>query len=131
ASPYTRRVLADHPLAYWPLNDEPGSQTIEDYSPNKFHGQAVGDVTLGQPGFSANTTSAEFDTKGRIDIGTYEQFCLTGNFTLEAWVRIDSMTELGGWFFSGYTWGKNRGWGLGFNPPDHENSTGLFKGVRG
>ena len=85
---YASEVLADHPAAYWQLN-EVGGTTAFDSSPNGYHGKYNGGVTLGQPSALPTLgTSVAFDGRtGYIDIGSYPKLNLTTNFTLEAWIN--------------------------------------------
>src|SRR3989440_1402067 len=49
AKTYNATVLADHPVAYWRMDETTGS-TMADASGNANHGRYVGIYTLGQPG---------------------------------------------------------------------------------
>lgn len=132
ASAYSREVLADRPLAYWPLNDAAGSRTVLDLSGNNFHGTLHGEVKLGEPGpFGSRSTAAFIHRDGRIDIGYEPSFRFTSHFTIEAWIRVDDLKARGGWMVSGYTVGPNRGWGMGYNAPDDTRITAHHPGVRG
>ncbi len=87
---YIRVVLADKPLAYWPLNEPARSRRFADRSGNGFHGWAMGGVLAGQPGpLSSESLSAAMDGKGYIDVGRQEQFAFADDFTVEAWIWLD------------------------------------------
>lgn len=58
-NPYTDRVLAYSPIAYWPLNEASGG-TAEDLSGNNYDGSYTG-VDLGQTGIGDGNTAPYFD----------------------------------------------------------------------
>ncbi len=90
---YVRNVLADKPLAYWPLNEPAKERRFMDRSGNGFHGRAVGMVRSGRPGpLSSESRSVEFDGQGHIDVGRHDQFSLVNGFTVEAWILAEHST---------------------------------------
>jgi hypothetical protein len=119
---YIQAVLADKPLAYWPLNEPPRARTFLDRSGNNFHGAALGTVyagatTEGAPGSRVRETrrgrisagsqddvlqapdgfpsrAVALDGRGYIDIGRQDRFALSNGFTVEAWIRLDGRTWL-------------------------------------
>src|SRR5690348_5065061 len=62
AKTYSATVLADHPVAYWRMDDTTGS-TMADISGNANNGRYAGIYTLGQPGAIAGggSTAVAFD----------------------------------------------------------------------
>ncbi|MCD4727365.1 MAG: hypothetical protein K8R46_06880, partial [Pirellulales bacterium] len=91
---YVRGVLADKPLAYWPLNEPAQARRFMDHSGNGFHGRAVGEVQAGRPGpLSSESRSVEFDGQGHIDVGRHDQFSLVNGFTVEAWILAEHSTN--------------------------------------
>jgi hypothetical protein len=69
---YNDIVLADRPVAFWPLNDAPGSDTIVDLSANRNHVPAPAGLTLGVPGL------ADGETGGAVVEGSSGYFELPG-----------------------------------------------------
>ncbi len=91
---YIRGVLADEPLAYWPLNEPAQARRFMDRSGNGFHGRAVGEVRSGRPGpLSSKSCSVEFDGQGYIDVGRQDRFSLVNGFTVEAWILAEHSTN--------------------------------------
>jgi len=88
-SAYAMTVLADQPIAYWPLDDAPGAPTITDVM-----GLAIG-IPAGNCGFGAagalsTGTAASFDgTSCSIDVGDHPELAFVGNapYSIEAWVN--------------------------------------------
>jgi len=86
-SAYARAVLADHPVAYWPLNDANGS-TARDATGNGHDGQYVGGVKLREAGpFGSDSTAASFNgSSGYVSVpGTWGGSSWNA-VTVEAWV---------------------------------------------
>jgi hypothetical protein len=96
---YPAVILADDPLAYYPL-DEPNGTTAHDATGHGHDGTIVKGVLLGRPGaFAGSNTSARFDGNGSFikvddsvrDAGTAFDFVGASSFTFEAWVRIEAV----------------------------------------
>ncbi len=87
---YSKVVLADEPLGYWPLSEPAGSRKFIDLSGNGFHGYAMNKVSAGLPGpLGNNSRSLALDgTGGYIDIGRHDEFALANNLTVESWLWI-------------------------------------------
>lgn len=79
---YEQEVLADGPLAYWPLDESSGTDML-DGSANDRHGTYVNGPTLGQPSIIPTTT----DTAVRVD-GTSQH----GLVTAAAWNNLTDLT---------------------------------------
>ena len=58
---YVARVLSLDPVAYWPLDDAPGSATIRDASGSGYGGVPKAGVVLGSAGIGDGRTAASFD----------------------------------------------------------------------
>lgn len=93
---YIAAVLADHPVAYWPLQETEGV-TAYDYSPNGNHGTLQGGVTLGQPGPWPGSFAAKFDgNTGYISFPSTAWIDAIGNaFTIECWATTAPGVLLG------------------------------------
>ncbi len=94
---YSATILADGPLAYFHL-DEISGTALMDSSGNKHDATLVNGIALGGGGaFASSGTSVHFNGLGYISIddsvnsnGTPFDFVGKAQFTLEAWVSIDS-----------------------------------------
>jgi hypothetical protein len=85
---YSSGVLADHPLAYWPLNESGGTQA-EDGTGKGHAATYVGKVAFGLRGplRSSRVTAVQLGGQGAyIDAGHANQFALRSG-TLELWFR--------------------------------------------
>jgi hypothetical protein len=99
-SPYAQVVLADDPVAYYRL-DETSGTIARDFSGHGNPGTYIGGVHPGTAGAIANDpdTAATFDgATGYVDCGDNFAFAGSQPFSLEAWVRSESMTGYGGVF---------------------------------
>jgi hypothetical protein len=86
---YIDAVLADKPLAYWPLNEPRGSRTFADRSGHGFHGYAVGKPAAGEPGaLGAGSRAVGFDGGSYIDALRHDEFAFQNNFSIEAWMCV-------------------------------------------
>jgi predicted alpha-1,2-mannosidase len=96
---YGAAVMADNPLAYWPLNETNGSVAYDIVGGN--NGIYVGGVTLGQPGltntgFGSPSHAVLFDgTTGYVDIPE-GPFNLTNAFTTVAWIKVPATPHYSG-----------------------------------
>lgn len=92
---YAAEVLADAPLAFWPL-DETSGAIVHDASGNGHDGSLVGAVGLGVPGALANGggTAARF-TGGQITIGgDVLSFAGRAAFSVELWARPTTIDDV-------------------------------------
>jgi len=83
---YEDEVLADSPVAYYPMDETSGS-TLNDKSGNGHDGAIQNNPTLDQPGFNNNTRSILFNgAYERVDINT----TAVANHpeTVEGWARF-------------------------------------------
>jgi len=115
-SVYTDVVVADDPVAYWPLDETSTSSPALDLSSNHHNGVYGGSVTLGTASASASLgTAATFDTTDDevnvTGVGTDYQFA--NNFTLEAWVKrrstgtVGMILSTGDWYMGHYPSGTD------------------------
>jgi hypothetical protein len=94
ASGYAAVVLADKPVAYYRLDEAPGTTTVNDTSGSGLNGVFVGpDISPAQPGLIANDPDTAMVTSpstpmvfSYVDVG-YQQALALSQFTIEAWVR--------------------------------------------
>lgn len=91
---YENEVLADKPLLYYKLSETSGSQAT-DSSGFSRNGTYTNSPTLNQSPLITVGASVDFD--GTNDFMTYtSNFAITGNFTMECWVRADSFSTYPG-----------------------------------
>ena len=89
---YINAVLADRPLAYWPLNEPAGCRRFRDRSGNGFHGYALQPVESVRPSpLSGDAHAVLLRGNSFLDIGQHNEFGLKRDFTVEAWVCIGDM----------------------------------------
>jgi PKD repeat protein len=94
---YRSLVLGDGPVSYWRLGETSGTVAADRAGTNA--GSVRGGVTLGAPGALAgdSDTSMSFDgTSGYVSVPNSASLNLTGDLTVEAWVRpgpLDSITR--------------------------------------
>jgi len=93
AKTYTATVLADHPVAYWRMDETTGS-TMADTSGNANNGHYVGIYTLGQPGALAGGAVA-FDGQSGAASVMNSPSLQVNTVTIEMWVKKHTDTEYG------------------------------------
>lgn len=86
---YERLVLADEPLAYWPLYRVRRHRSVLDLTQNGFDGYAIGnwptelsDVHASQP------RGAYFDGESYVESDRKPSIDLRSGFTMESWARV-------------------------------------------
>ncbi|MGI8589170.1 MAG: LamG-like jellyroll fold domain-containing protein [Chloroflexia bacterium] len=92
--PYHAEVLADKPVGYWPLTEADGTLAAD--SAGGEPGAIRGGVSLGAPGPLASNTGAamNFDgSTGYVRITETEALNLTGDLTVEAWVKPAALNK--------------------------------------
>ena len=95
ANTYAGYVMADQPVAYWRLDEPPGSGTAWDLA-GGYNGVYVGAMLLGQPGALAGDpdTAAGFsDDAMQVDV-PFNAAINPGQFTVELWAN-DSGVNFG------------------------------------
>jgi len=90
---YGATVLADHPVAYWRM-DETGGSTMADASGNANNGRYVGTYTLAQPGALAGGAVA-FDGQSGAASVLSSPSLQVNTVTIEAWIKKRTDTEYG------------------------------------
>jgi hypothetical protein len=82
---YEDEVLADNPVAYYPMDETSGS-TLNDKSGNGYDGTMYNSPSLDQPGFNRRTRSIFFNgSDQRVDV--YTEAVSSKPETIEAWAR--------------------------------------------
>ncbi len=93
AKTYSAMVLADHPAAYWRMDETTGS-TMADASGNANNGRYVGIYTLGQPG-AITGSSVAFDGQSGAASVMNSPSLQVSKVTIEAWIKKRTDTEYG------------------------------------
>lgn len=114
---YVETVLADRPLAYWPLNEPLGATEVADVSGHGRTGSVHGDVTFGVNGPLKNpaSTAAKFDGTGWIIIADGTALAMQNNFTAEAWIEIGDAPVGTGRIVSIDAGSLHNGWSMGWS----------------
>lgn len=93
-TPYRDLVIADAPVGYWRLDEEPGATTATDIAGGR-DGFYWNNVTLGVPGalVEDTNTAAGFvtDSQTKVDVDFAPELN-TPNFTIECWARVTGGT---------------------------------------
>lgn len=85
---YAATVLADNPVAYYRLNESPGSTVAVDSSGNANNGFYEGSPTLGVTGLIPGSDTAVDFTNGDVVVPDTAQLnFVSAPYTLEAWVK--------------------------------------------
>jgi hypothetical protein len=87
-TPYQNRIVADGPVAYWPLGDVATSLTADDLIGARASGTIAGTVTRGVAGVpGSGATAMAFDgVTGRIDAPAIPS--IQAAHTFEAWMKF-------------------------------------------
>jgi RHS repeat-associated protein len=96
ASSYSSIVLGDGPAAYWRLGETSGT-TMTDSGPNANNGTYTGGYTLGQPGSLSGDSDTAVLFNGSSGYGlapNSTSLSITGQLTLEAWIKLNSTAGL-------------------------------------
>jgi len=93
AKTYSATVLADHPVAYWRMDETTGS-TMADASGNANNGHYVGIYTLAQPGALAGGAVA-FDGQSGAASVMNSPSLQVNTVTIEIWIKKHTDTEYG------------------------------------
>lgn len=85
ASPYMLAVLADRPIAYWPMDDAPGCALVTELVGGK-NADFAGVLTCGVPGVSG-TAIDKTKVEQVLAVGDYFDFVGFNPYTIEAWAK--------------------------------------------
>ncbi|WHP06750.1 LamG domain-containing protein [Acinetobacter corruptisaponis] len=92
AGAYIAKILADHPIAYYPMNEESGGFAF-DITSNPVNG-TIFDCAMGQAALSRRLGKCYyFDGSSRIELGSPSKFSIASSVSLECWMKP---TVLGG-----------------------------------
>ena len=81
---YSDFILAEKPIAYWPLDEVSGATIATDVVGGK-NAQIVGAVTFVDAGVAGN--AASFGSGGTLDVGDNFDFPGTTTYSVEAWAQ--------------------------------------------
>lgn len=92
---YVETVLADHPIAYWRLGEATGASSAKS-EVGSIACSLNGPMTWSAPGATANdaNTALQLDGEGTLDCGNRFDFTGVQPFTLEAWLRVDTLDQV-------------------------------------
>jgi Concanavalin A-like lectin/glucanases superfamily/Coenzyme PQQ synthesis protein D (PqqD) len=84
---FAMEVLADEPIGYWRLNENPGARTAIDSSGNENHGKYSVGIILGQPGLRGGDTAAVFNSPSDRIIVRDNATLHPEHITIEAYLK--------------------------------------------
>src|ERR1700716_3392075 len=93
ARTYSATVLADHPVAFWRMDETTGT-TMADATANANNGHYAGIYTLGQPGVIGGGAVA-FDGQSGAASVLSSTSLQVNTVTIEAWIKKRADTEYG------------------------------------
>jgi concanavalin A-like lectin/glucanase superfamily protein len=125
---YRASVLADHPVAYWRLNEATGAVMV-DASGNGNDGTYAGAVTLGQPGAltSDGDTAVGFNPTGGAASVASTTSLQVNPVTIEIWINKRTDTEYGAYVSKNLAPGAGGGTGWFQLLNDHHNGRLEFR----
>jgi trimeric autotransporter adhesin len=125
-SAYGDAVLADEPLAYWPLDEARGAREVLDRSGNEHTGFVQGGVVFGAEGAFGTSTAASFDGSSKINFGDKFDFAGLEPFSVEFWMSTPLPDEGFGYLGKASTTpeGGHTGWFIA-------DGSGVIQGIRG
>jgi hypothetical protein len=109
-SPYSAVVAADHPIAYWRLDETAGPTAID--SAGYHDGTYVGSPVFGAPSVITTETDKGVDFAGTssVSVPNYPELNPLGAFSLEAWTRPNSGgSDQGGFIVASQNRSNSRG----------------------
>jgi hypothetical protein len=128
AKTYSATVLADHPLAYWRMDETTGT-TMADASGNANDGRYVGTYALGQPGAMAGdgNTAVGFDGQSGAASVVSSTKLQVNTVTIELWINKRADTEYGVYVAKNFEAGGAAGSGWFQLLNSHHNGTLEFR----
>ena len=125
---YRASVLADHPVAYWRLDEETGT-VMADASGNGNDGAYAGAVTLGQPGALAHDsdTAAGVGPAGGAASVVSTPSLQVNPVTIEIWINKRADTEYGAYVSKNFAPGAGAGTGWFQLLNDHHSGRIAFR----
>jgi hypothetical protein len=92
-------VLADCPVAFWPLDDPPASASAADATGNGHPGTPTSGVTFGVPGLvtGGGRTAAQFDgAAGFVNVAEAPDLQFKTSLTIEVWIKASTLSGITG-----------------------------------
>ena len=125
---YRASVLADHPVAYWRLDEETGTVMV-DASRNGNDGAYAGAVALGQPGALASDgdTAAGVGPAGGTASVASTPSLQVNPVTIEIWINKRAETEYGAYVSKNFAPGAGAGTGWFQLLNDHHSGRIAFR----
>ena len=115
AADYPSTILADHPIAYYRLEETSGTTAADSSASGLFPGTYIVNGSyplLGQPGIDTNSITLSVADPSSVTAGYYPEFNQQAPFSFEIWARPvstdpgNNRCPIGNW--SG--WGLDSGW---------------------
>jgi hypothetical protein len=115
AADYPSTILADHPIAYYRLEETSGTTAADSSASGLFPGTYIVNGSyplLGQPGIDTNSITLSVAAPSSVTAGYYPEFNQQAPFSFEIWARPvstdpgNNRCPIGNW--SG--WGLDSGW---------------------
>jgi hypothetical protein len=115
AADYPSTILADHPIAYYRLEETSGTTAVDSSASGLFPGTYVTSGSyplLGQPGIDTNSIALSVSQPSSVTAGYYPEFNQQAPFSFEIWAKPistdpgNNRCPIGNW--SG--WGLDSGW---------------------
>src|ERR1017187_778158 len=115
AADYPSTILADHPIAYYRLEETSGTTAADSSASGLFPGTYIVNGSyplLGQPGIDTNSITLSVADPSSVTAGYYPEFNQQAPFSFEIWARPvstdpgNNRCPIGNW--SG--WGLGSGW---------------------
>lgn len=125
---YKSTILADHPVAYWRLDEASGTAMV-DATGNGNDGAYAGAVTLGQPGALASDgdTAVGFDPAGGEASVASTTSLQVNPVTIELWINKRTDAEYGAYVSKNFAPGAGGGTGWFQLLNDHHNGRLEFR----
>ncbi|TWT75575.1 hypothetical protein Pla123a_30850 [Posidoniimonas polymericola] len=106
--PYEQLVLADRPLAYWPLYRVRRNRRVLDLTQHGYDGQAIGNWPAElNDASSTQVRGAYFDGESYIEPDSKPPVDLESGFTIEGWAKVLGGPEFQSVFTSRWVFGSN------------------------
>jgi len=99
AGDYAAAVLADGPVSYWRLNETSGTNAANAVTGPP--GRYTGTFSLGAPGAIAGDQAVTLGANGYVAVTHAAALNTADNFTLEAWIKRNTINSSAGLFAKG------------------------------
>lgn len=106
--PYEAMVIADNPLAYWPLHHVRRNRRVLDLTQHGYDGQAIGNWPAERSAFAEDSPrGARFDGESYIEPDRKPPVNLRKGFTIESWAKVAGGPEFQSIFTSRWVFASN------------------------